>query len=226
MTPPTLTIKTFVDRSFGENAYVVSTAATDSAGAGLVGWAIDPSFSPQVDAIIEYVRAQNITLERIVLTHGHLDHIAGVDNVRAAYPAARIAMAKEEHAAFTDAEENLSAPFGMPVTLQSRPDDDLPPSMELQLGSLLWRVLDVSGHSRGGRAIYCPSAGVVFTGDSLFAGSIGRTDFPGADHDRLLANIRQHLYTLPPETLVHSGHGPTTRIEIERKSNPFVTDGD
>jgi hydroxyacylglutathione hydrolase len=223
MNPPPLTIQTFVDRSFGENAYVISTPSPEASGPP-VGWVIDPSFSPQVDALLRYVEERGIRIERIVLTHGHLDHIAGVDTVRAAHPAARVAIAHEERGAFSDAEENLSAQMGMPVVLRSRPDDDLAPLIELQLGSLTWRVLDVSGHSCGGRALYCAQAGVVFTGDALFAGSIGRTDFPGADHRRLLANIRHNLYTLPPETVVHSGHGLTTRIEIERKSNPFVTD--
>lgn len=225
MNPPLLTIETFVDTSFGENAYVVSTLETEVPQPTFVGWVIDPSFSPQVDGLLAYVAERGIRIERIVLTHGHLDHIAGVDAVRKAHPAARVAIARQEHGALASAEENLSEHIGMPLVLQSRPDDDLNPMMDLKLGSLTWRILDVSGHSPGGRALYCPQAGVVFTGDALFAGSIGRTDFPGSDGRRLRANIRGNLYALPPETVVYSGHGPTTTIEIDRKSNPFVTDG-
>jgi hydroxyacylglutathione hydrolase len=282
--PPTLTIETFVDASFGENAYVLSTPdvppgerasrppsgaqasppSSDSQpssppsgtqpppspftplpkgglGGGLedhsprppaseppsnplVGWIIDPSFPPQVNHLLGYVADRNIRIERVILTHGHLDHIAGVDAVLQAHPLAHIAIAHAEHGALASADENLSEHVGMPMTLQSRPDEDLPPGAELSLGALTWRVLDVSGHSPAGRAVYCSQAGIVLTGDALFSGSIGRTDFPGADHHRLLNNIRRNLYTLPPETVVYSGHGPATTIGNERKSNPFVSD--
>jgi glyoxylase-like metal-dependent hydrolase (beta-lactamase superfamily II) len=84
----------------------------------------------------------------------------------------------------------------------------------------------VSGHSPGGAAYYCPAADVVFTGDALFAGSIGRTDFPGSSMDRLLANIREHLFALPEETAVYSGHGPPTTIGEERETNPWIQEDD
>jgi hydroxyacylglutathione hydrolase len=216
-----LTIETFVDSTFGENAYVLSTP--NQAGQ-FVGWVIDPSFPPQPEDLLEYVATQHIHIERVLLTHGHLDHIAGVDAVRQAHPKARIALAKAEHGAFGSAEENLSAHVGMPLVLDSRADDDLSPGEELRLGALTWRVLDVSGHSPGGRAFYCAQAAAVFTGDALFAGSVGRTDFPGSNGRQLLENIVQNLYTLPVDTVVYSGHGPTTLIGNERKFNPFVSD--
>jgi glyoxylase-like metal-dependent hydrolase (beta-lactamase superfamily II) len=84
--------------------------------------------------------------------------------------------------------------------------------------------LDTSGHSPGGRSLYCPQARVVFTGDALFAGSIGRTDFPGSDHTQFIRNIREQLLSLPPETVIYSGHGPTSTIGNERKSNPFLSE--
>ncbi|GMV96004.1 MAG: MBL fold metallo-hydrolase [Phycisphaerae bacterium] len=220
MNPPKLTIATFVEPSFGQNAYVVSTAAEG----GRIGWIIDPGFSPQVDELLAHARDQGIRIERIVITHGHLDHIAGVDAARRAHPAARVAMPVEEWGSLGSAEENLSAALGMDLTQTTRADEDLPPGGELSLGPLSWRILDVSGHSPAGRALYCPQAGVVFSGDALFAGSIGRTDFPGADAPRLLRNIRTHLFQLPPETVVYAGHGPPTTIENERKFNPFVSD--
>ena len=80
----------------------------------------------------------------------------------------------------------------------------------------------MAGHSPGGLAYYCASAGVVFTGDALFAGGIGRYDFPGSSGKRLLANIRRHLLTLPDETVVYSGHGPATTIADERDTNPYL----
>jgi len=221
MNPAPLTIESFLDASFGENAYVLST--TDNTGL-LVGWVVDPSFPPQVNRLLEHVADQKIRLQRVILTHGHLDHIAGVDAIRRIHPHVRVAMAVEEHRALANAEDNLSEHIGMPIVLQTRADEDLPVGAELALGNLMWRVLDVAGHSPAGRAIYCPQAGVVFTGDALFSGSIGRTDFPGSDGQRLVRNIRDHLYALPPETVVYSGHGPTTTIGNERKSNPFVSE--
>lgn len=221
MNPAKLKIETFLDASFGENAYVISTPDADGR---LVGWIIDPSFRPQVDRLLEYVRDQNIRVERVILTHGHLDHIAGVDDVKQAHPDAVVAMPAGEQRALSDPEENLSAMTGMPVTLQTRADEDLPPGAELNLGPLTWQVLDVSGHSPAGRALYCAQAGVVFSGDALFAGSIGRTDFHHSDGRRLVENIKINLYSLPEATTVFSGHGPPTTIGNERKYNPFVSD--
>jgi glyoxylase-like metal-dependent hydrolase (beta-lactamase superfamily II) len=93
------------------------------------------------------------------------------------------------------------------------------PGDTLSLADLQWQVLDVSGHSPGGVAYYCRAAGVVFAGDALFAGSIGRYDFPGSSRERLLKNIQEHLLTLPDKTVLYSGHGPTSTIGHEREHN-------
>ncbi len=98
---------------------------------------------------------------------------------------------------------------------------DLDPNHVLELGETRWQVLDTSGHSPGGRTLYCPQAQTAIVGDALFAGSIGRIDFPHSDGPRLLSNIREQLFTLPGSTRVCSGHGPDTTIEIERTTNPF-----
>lgn len=216
-----LTIDPFVEPRFGENAFVVSTV--DAAGAP-IGWVIDPSFPPQVDRLLEHLAGRAVTVEKILLTHGHADHIAGIDAVRAAFPDAAVMLGAPDQPMLADANRNLSAPFGLSVTLQARADADLAPGMPLWLGPFRWQVLDTSGHSPGSRSLYCPGAGLVIVGDALFAASIGRTDFPGSDHRRLLTNIRDHLFTLPDETVVYCGHGPTTTIGNERKSNPFLTD--
>ena len=123
-----------------------------------------------------------------------------------------------------DANRNLSAPFGLAMTVRTRADTDLVAGMTLSLGRLTWQVLDTSGHSPGGISLHCPEGGVVFTGDALFAGSIGRADFPDSDGGRLIANIRENLLTLGDETIVYSGHGPITTIGNERKSNPFLSE--
>lgn len=221
MNPAPLHIETFVEPNFGENAYVLSS--TDDNGL-LVGWVIDPSFPPAVDDLLDYVTRSNIRIERTILTHGHLDHIAGIDAVKRQHPTAKFAMPAAEHAMLSSPDLNLSESMGAPLILRTRPDEDLRPGSELLLGALTWQVLDVSGHSPAGRALYCPEARVVFTGDALFSGSIGRTDFPGSDGRRLLCNIQSNLLTLPDETVVYSGHGPITTIGNERKFNPFLAD--
>lgn len=221
MTRVPLHIETFVEDSFSENAYVPSTLADSGER---VGWIVDPSYPPQIDELLEYVRREHIRVERIVLTHGHLDHIAGLDRAKDSHPDARVSMALAEHDMLGRPELNLSIMTGSPMALSTRAEADLVPGEDLRLGNLLWRVLDVSGHSPAGRALYCARAGVVFTGDALFAGGIGRYDFPGSDGRQLLRNIRENLLSLPAETRVYSGHGPTTTIGNERKSNPFLTE--
>ncbi len=213
-------IKVFVENMFGENALLISSAAAG----GHVGWAIDPSFPPYVDQLIEYARDHKIVIEKIVLTHGHGDHIAGVDAVREAFPQASLLISAADEPMLRDAVRNLSAPFGVDVRVKARVDEHLEPGLDLALGTTQWQVLDTSGHSPGGRSLYCAGCGLLIVGDAIFAGSIGRTDFPGSDHRQLIDNIRRNLLTLPGETIIYSGHGPTTTVENERKSNPFLAE--
>jgi glyoxylase-like metal-dependent hydrolase (beta-lactamase superfamily II) len=213
-------IKVFVEPLFGENAFLVSVEEQGRR----VGWAIDPSFEPYVHELTGYARDNGIDVHRIILTHGHGDHIAGVDAVHRAFPQATLLVAREDEAMLRDADLNLSAPFGVDVTVATPVGEYLTPGMSLALGAVEWQVLDTSGHSPGGRSLYCPAAGLVIVGDALFAGGIGRTDFPGSNHGQLIRNIRQNLFALPGDTVVHSGHGQPTTIEIERKSNPFVAE--
>jgi hydroxyacylglutathione hydrolase len=216
-----LKVQTFVEFTFGENAYVVSTTGDDGRK---IGWVIDPSFPPSVIDLLEYVAAEKIIVEKILLTHGHGDHIAGVDAVFEAHPSAQVGIAPADQPMLTNSKLNLATMFGMDLVVKAPADLALTPDTHLTLGPLSWRVLDTSGHSPGGISLYCPRAGVILTGDALFPGSIGRTDFPGSNGRQLLANIRHHLLTLPDETLVYAGHGPTTTIGNERKSNPFLAE--
>lgn len=202
-------LKGFALGPFATNTYVV--------GHGTRCWIVDPSFGPA--PVIAYVRDKQLTVDAIVLTHAHVDHIAGIADVQKALGPVPVWIHEAEATWLGDPERNLSVAFGMPVSL---PDASrlLRDGDELAVGEQTWRVLHVPGHSPGSIAL--ASAGVVIGGDALFAGSIGRTDFPGSSFDTLETSIRRKLYTLPDATMVHPGHGPATTIGREKQSNPYV----
>lgn len=219
MTAKPLHIHVTNDAIYGENGYTVHRRTPGPC------WIIDPGIPPQASQIIRYVRKRELTPDAIVLTHGHADHIAGIDEVRASLGPLPVYLAREEWAALSDPMANLSGLFGPGIATQVTDPIDLPIGGNLVLDDTKWHLLDVSGHSPGGRALYCAELGIVFVGDALFAGSVGRVDFPNSNGAKLLRNIREHLMTLPDDTRVLSGHGPETTIGRERATNPFVIHG-
>ncbi|HPO93358.1 MAG TPA: MBL fold metallo-hydrolase [Phycisphaerales bacterium] len=202
---------------FGTNCYVVE--AEPEAGGERPCWIVDASFEP--GELIEHVRRQGLTLRAVVLTHAHVDHIAGLLEVRRAFPGVPIWIHRAERGWLTDPMANLSGLFGMPVTGPA-PDRLLDDGDELTLGSTTWRVLHTPGHSPGGITLYHEPSRQALVGDTLFLGSIGRYDFPSSDGATLERSIRERLYSLPEDTQVYPGHGPPTTIGRERKNNPYV----
>ncbi len=180
---------------------------------------VDASFGPS--PIVAEIRARSLRPVALVLTHAHVDHIAGVAEVRSAFPELPVLMHRAEASWLNDPVLNLSESMGMPVTAPG-PDRLLDEGDVVRVGSTSWRVLHTPGHSPGGLTLVCDEAGVAIVGDTLFAGSIGRTDFPGSDHATLEQSIREKLYTLPGGTKVYPGHGPPTTIAREMMSNPYV----
>ena len=209
-------IECVTEPSFGENAYLVYEKE------GGTCWIIDPGLPPSAKELLGLVQQHSLRPAAIVLTHAHADHIAGVPEVLGDYPDLPVYIADGEKAALVKPKENLSSALGLPLNTGVTNTIDLPHGGQLTLEDSTWYILDVAGHSPAGRALYCPSAGVVIVGDALFHSSIGRTDFHHSKHDRLISNIQSNLYVLPDETEVYSGHGPVTTIGRERKYNPYV----
>ncbi|MDP7290057.1 MAG: MBL fold metallo-hydrolase, partial [Phycisphaerae bacterium] len=137
------------------------------------------------------------------------------------FPDVLICCPEKDAEMLTDPNGNLSAPFGMPM-ISPPADEMLHPGQELTLGQTVWTVIDTSGHTPGGVSFYCAREKLVIVGDALFAGSVGRTDIPGASHQQLIDNIRKNLLTLPDDTRVIPGHGPETVIGIERATNQYL----
>lgn len=209
-------IECVVEPNFAENAFVVWSQE------GGPCWLIDPGLPPSAAGLLRIVERRKLRPEAIVLTHAHPDHFAGVPEVLSALPDLPVYLADGEAKLLTDPWENLSAAMGTPIVVNVAVRHDLAPGATMSMGGTDWQIIDVAGHSPAGRALYCAAAGVVISGDALFAGSIGRTDFPHSNHAQLIRNIREGLLTLPDETVVFSGHGPKTTIGEERRTNPFV----
>ncbi len=188
-------------------------------------WIIDPGLPPQAQAIVRHVQQKSLDPQAVLITHGHADHIAGIDEVREGLGPLPVYMAKEEWDALRNPMANLSGLMGEGFTTNVDSPLDLVPGQTLELDGTSWQILDTSGHSPGGRSFYCVDVGIVFVGDALFAGSVGRVDFPNSNGEQLIQNIRENLMVLPDETRVVCGHGPDTTIGRERQGNPYVVHG-
>jgi glyoxylase-like metal-dependent hydrolase (beta-lactamase superfamily II) len=215
MTAP-FQIRTLVSMPFEENTYVAWLPGRDDAVV------IDPGLEP--DVILDFLRDEGLTPAAILNTHGHADHIAGNEAMKRAFPDAPLIVGARETPLLADAGLNLSAGFGFEV-VSPPADRTVAEGDVVEAAGLRFEVFDVPGHSPG-HVVYVfrgPPC-LVFGGDVLFRGGVGRTDFPGGDARLLFDGIRAKLFTLPPETVVYPGHGPVTTIGHERGTNPFLAE--
>ncbi len=216
-TPPgTPHIQAFPLGDFQTNCYIVTDGDPNP---GSRCWIVDCGYQPTplLDAVVQ----QQLVVEKILLTHAHADHIAGLLEARSRFPDSPIYMHKLEESWLNDPMLNLSAALGLSVTAPD-PAGFLEHGDTVTLDSLTFRVAHTPGHSPGSISFIHEPSNTALVGDTLFNGSIGRTDFPGSSFEQLESSIKQHLYTLDPETTCYPGHGPKTKIGHEAATNPFV----
>lgn len=178
---------------------------------------VDPA--DRADVIIHKVEEMEGKPVAILLTHGHFDHILAVPEVKEHFGIPVYACRKEE-ALLRDPKMNLSLYNGKSTTL--RPDVFLSDLEEVELAGFTVRVYHTPGHTRGSCCYYLPEEGVLLSGDTLFCGSVGRTDFPGGSTSDIVASLHRLLNTLPGDTRVYPGHDEPTTIAYEMRYNPFV----
>lgn len=167
------------------------------------------------------VESLGLTVKALWLTHGHLDHAGAVGALKQAWSVPVIGPHKED-AFWLDQIQEVSARYGFPIPEKVTVDQWLEGGEVLKLGEHEFEVRYTPGHTPGHVVFYCKEVNLLWTGDVLFKGSIGRTDFPRGDFDTLINSIKTQLFTLPEETQFISGHGPLSTIGFEKKHNPFV----
>lgn len=177
---------------------------------------IDPG--DDADRILMTLANENLTVKYLVNTHGHFDHV-GANKRMKEVTGAPLAIHTEDVPMLSQLSRS-AASFGLAAENSPEPDLLLHDGDTVTFGDITLKVIHTPGHSRGGICLY--TKGHLFAGDTLFAGSIGRTDLPGGDYDTLIASIKEKLLALPDDTVVFTGHGPETTIANEKRMNPFL----
>ena len=209
-------VERIVAGPFFVNTYIVSA---DGSREAVV---VDPG--DDAEKILSALEGGGYSVTHIFNTHGHGDHITANAALKTAFPSAKIYIHGRDAEMLSDTLANLSAAFGYQAT--SPPADGFfVGGRDVTAAGIEWRVEHVPGHS-GGSVCLIPETEppVVFSGDTLFAGNIGRTDFPGGNLEMLIAGIREKILSMPDDTTVYPGHGEPTSVGVEKRTNYFVSD--
>lgn len=194
----------------GTNCYIIGDPDSKEA------FVIDPDDDP---AVVDTLKERGLTCIGILLTHGHSDHIHGVQTLMDTY-GAPVYIHERDLPCLYDPQVNLSVLHGRPVTITGGTIKTVKDGQHIGSGKMDFQVLETPGHTVGGVCYYMSPA--VFVGDTLFRESVGRTDFPGGDFEALAQSIRTKLFTLPDQTMAYPGHGPETQIAFEKENNPYL----
>ena len=198
--------------ALGVNTYLAVDEGTKE------GFIVDPGgHNPK---LTEKVKSEGVDIKYIILTHGHSDHICGVNDHMKDFPDAKVVAYEAERPMLEDARLNQSTMFGTPQTVSA--DIWVKDGDELKLGDHTLKFMHTPGHTPGGMCVYIADEHVLFSGDTLFCQSIGRTDFPGGSFRDLADAVHNKLFVLPDDTTVLPGHMGATTIGFEKGNNPFV----
>jgi hydroxyacylglutathione hydrolase len=179
---------------------------------------IDPG--DQIDDVLDILKRENLKLTQIVITHAHIDHVGGAMKLKAA-TGAPILMNQNDQALLKLLDVQ-AAWIGMRPPGAVVVDENIADGRVLKIGSIPATVMHTPGHTEGSICLYMPEQQILIAGDTLFAGSIGRTDLPGGSYDKIIRSLHTRVLALPDDTAVVPGHGPATSIGQERESNPFL----
>ena len=209
-----LMLKGIVVGVFQENCWVIGNRRTGE------GICIDPGDQP--DEVLALARDLGVTIKLIANSHAHIDHVLGVKGIHSR-TGAKFLLHHQDLDLLRDGFKMSVARFGLDPS-QQPPDPDQYVEDEdiIEVAGVRLRAMTTPGHTPGSVSYYCEEAGAVFSGDTLFRGSIGRTDMPGGSHEEEMTSICDRLLVLPEETLVLPGHMEQTTIQFEKKHNPFV----
>jgi len=204
-------IEKFVLGSLGTNTYLIINEETKEIVI------VDPAACP--DYLVSHIKSNGYILKKILLTHGHFDHVMGIDGLVREFQVL-VYLHEDEKAVLEDASWNLSGTFGPSYSYDKA--KGLKDGEIIDVAGYDFKVIHTPGHTKGGCCYYCESENVLISGDTLFYQSVGRSDFPTGSMGTLIRSIKEKLFCLPEETQVYPGHGDSTTIGEEKTSNPFI----